>query len=54
MSQAAARAPKLVPQAPNPAPAPQRPKTGIVAWLLTWRQVLIAELLNVMERRRCD
>ena len=54
MSQAAARAPQIAPQAPEPAPLPQQRKTSIAAWLRTWSEVLVAEVLNAMERRHGD
>ncbi len=52
MSQATTKAPQIDPQASKPAPAPQLPKTGVEEWLRTWRQVLIAEVLSLMEFRR--
>ena len=54
MSEATAKAPQIERHAPEPTPAPKTPETGIAAWLQTWRQVLIAEVLSVLERRRCD
>ncbi len=53
MSEASAKHRK-VSDAAAPAPPPQPPENGIVAWLQIWRQVLIAEVLSVMEHRRCD
>jgi hypothetical protein len=54
MSQAAANAPQVGPQAPEQVPVTQPLRTGIVAWLRIWRQVLVAELLRAMERRPLD
>ncbi len=54
MSQAAAKAPHVESQTPQPDLVPQQRKIGIVAWLRVWSQVLVAELLRVMERRHGD
>lgn len=54
MPHATANASQIERQAPELPPVLQPPKSGIVAWLRTWRQVLIAEVLSAMGRRRWD
>ena len=36
----------------QPSPEPPSPKPNFRTWLRTWGQVLIAELLHVLDRRR--
>ncbi len=54
MSHATAKAPQIERGAAQPASVPRQRETGIVAWLRTWEQILIAEVLSAMERRRYD
>jgi hypothetical protein len=54
MSQAAAKAPQVESQTPQSAPMLRQRKIGIVGWLRSWSQVLVAELLRLMERRHGD
>ena len=35
-------------------PVPQQPRTGIMAWLRTWTEVLVGELLRALEPRHWD
>ncbi len=54
MSEASAKVQQIERRMPAPVPPLRQPKNSIVAWLQTWRQVLIAEVLSAMEHRRWD
>jgi hypothetical protein len=52
MSLATAHAPETPQPPPEPVCAPQKSQKSVLEWLRTWEQVLVAEILNAMERRK--
>ena len=53
-SPASVRPPVLPKQGEQPDPVPQGGRKQLLDRLQTWKQVFLAELLNLLERRRYD